>query len=43
MPALLGDMIATSRGISPPHFSAFNQQLANCLPAGAFPAINAPS
>ena len=32
MPALLGDMIATSRGISPPHFSAFNQLLADCLP-----------
>ena len=32
MPALLGDMIATSRGISPPHFSAFNPLLADCLP-----------
>jgi len=32
MPALLGDMIATSRGISPPHFSAFNPLLADRLP-----------
>ena len=43
MPALLGDMIATSRGISPPHFSAFNPLLANCLPIASRRVLFPPS
>ena len=43
MPALLGDMIATSRGISPPHFSAFNPLLADCLPIASRRVLFPPS